>query len=213
MATYNHEKKYWLQLRRDFFKRHDIRILESMTNGKEYSLFYMKLMVESIDHYGELRFSETMPYTEEMLATITDTNIDIARSALNALYQLDMIRLKDDGTICIPEVNKLIGFTTVSAEKKQEQRAHKVEGWTGGGQLSTKEKDKDILINNIKESIDMNKKIYMPTHEEISYFIAAHGYSTNPTKFERYYQSILLSKGATAPEWTEKLIEWGEAGI
>ena len=27
---------YWLKLKRDFFKRHDIQIIESMPNGKDY---------------------------------------------------------------------------------------------------------------------------------------------------------------------------------
>ena len=49
-------KYYWLKLKRDFFKRHDIRIVEGMPNGKEYILFYLKLLCESVDHEGSLRF-------------------------------------------------------------------------------------------------------------------------------------------------------------
>ena len=63
------KKYYWLKLDRNFFKRHDIRIVETMPNGKEYVLFYMKLLVESIDHEGQLRFNEMIPYNNEMLAT------------------------------------------------------------------------------------------------------------------------------------------------
>ena len=44
------KKYYWLKLKRDFFKRHDIRIIEEMPNGKDYILFYNKLLLESIDH-------------------------------------------------------------------------------------------------------------------------------------------------------------------
>jgi predicted phage replisome organizer len=70
-------KYYWLKLDRNFFKRHDIRVIESMDNGKDYVLFYLKLLVESIDHEGQLRFSQTIPYDEKMLATITNMNVDI----------------------------------------------------------------------------------------------------------------------------------------
>ena len=35
------EKYYWLKLDRNFFKRHDIRIIEDMPDGKEYVLFYL----------------------------------------------------------------------------------------------------------------------------------------------------------------------------
>ena len=56
------KKYYWLKLKRDFFKRHDIKIIEAMPNGKEYSLFYLKLLCESVDHEGSLRFSEQIPW-------------------------------------------------------------------------------------------------------------------------------------------------------
>jgi hypothetical protein len=34
------KKYYWLKLQRDFFKRHDIQIIESMDNGKDYVFEY-----------------------------------------------------------------------------------------------------------------------------------------------------------------------------
>ena len=52
------ERYYWLKLKRDFFKRHDIKIVEQMPNGKDYILFYLKLLCESVDHEGNLRFSD-----------------------------------------------------------------------------------------------------------------------------------------------------------
>ena len=76
------KKYYWLKLKRDFFKRHDIQIIEDMPNGKDYILFYLKLLCESVDHDGHLRFNDEIPYNEEMLATITRTNVDIVRSAV-----------------------------------------------------------------------------------------------------------------------------------
>ena len=39
------KRYYWLKLRRDFFKRHDSQIIESMENGKDYLLFYLKLLL------------------------------------------------------------------------------------------------------------------------------------------------------------------------
>ena len=116
------KKFYWLKLKRDFFKRHDIRIIEAMPNGKDYILFYLKLLLESIDHEGSLRFSETIPYNEEMLAVITNTNIDIVRSAMKLFMELKMMEIYDDSTIYMNEVQKLIGSETKWAEKKRRQR-------------------------------------------------------------------------------------------
>lgn len=117
------KKYYWLKLKRDFFKRHDIRIIESMPNGKDYILFYLKLLLESVDHEGTLRFSDTIPYNEEMLGVITNTNIDIVRAAMKIFTELNMIDVFDDKTIYMSEVDKLIGSETKWAEKKRLQRA------------------------------------------------------------------------------------------
>ncbi len=103
------KKYYWLRLDRNFFKRHDIRIIESMKNGKEYVLFYMKLLLESIDHEGSLRFNELIPYNDDMLSTITNTNIDIVRSAVQVFQQLDMLEILDDQTIYITDTKKMLG--------------------------------------------------------------------------------------------------------
>lgn len=119
------KKYYWLKLKRDFFKRHDIKIVESMPNGKDYILFYLKLLLESIDHEGTLRFSETIPYNEQMLSVVTDTNIDIVRSAMKLFIELNMMTVFDDQTIYMTEVDKLIGSETEWAKKKREQRLKK----------------------------------------------------------------------------------------
>ena len=116
-------KFYWLKLKRDFFKRHDIRIIEAMPNGKDYILFYLKLLLESIDHEGELRFSETIPYNEQMLSVITNTNVDVVKSAMDVFIGLEMLEVKDDKTIYMQEVERLIGSETKWAEKKRLQRA------------------------------------------------------------------------------------------
>ena len=113
------KKYYWLKLKRDFFKRHDIRIIEEMPNGKDYVLFYLKLLLESIDHGGELRFNETIPYNEQMLSVITSTNIDLVRSAMKVFIQLKMVEMLDDETIYMTEVKKMTGTETAWAEKKR----------------------------------------------------------------------------------------------
>ena len=120
--TVKDKKYYWLKLKRDFFKRHDIQIIEGMPNGKDYILFYLKLLCESVDHDGSLRFSDEIPYNEDMLATITNTNIDIVRSAVRLFEGLKMLEIMDDGTYYMNQVQKMIGSETYWAQKKREQR-------------------------------------------------------------------------------------------
>jgi len=119
------KKYYWLKLKRDFFKRHDMQIIEAMPNGKDYVLFYLKLLVESVDHDGELRFSDTIPYNEQMLSTITNTNIDVVRSAMKIFTELNMIEVMDNQTIFMIEVQKMVGCETSVAERMRKCRERK----------------------------------------------------------------------------------------
>lgn len=119
MADNDKKRYYWLKLEKDFFKRHDIRIIECMPNGKDYIIFYLKLLCESTSHEGYLRFSETIPYNENMLSTITNTNIDIVRSAIKVFTELQMMTIYDDGTIYFKQVEKMIGSETGGAERKR----------------------------------------------------------------------------------------------
>jgi predicted phage replisome organizer len=143
------KRYYWLKLKRDFFKRHDIRIIEAQPNGKDYILFYLKLLCESVDHNGNLRFSETIPYNEEMLSTITNTNIDIVRNAIKIFSNLNMMEILDDGTFYMSEVEKMIGSETPWAEKKRNYRSK-----TDNGQ---KEDNVHLLTDNVLTLSDKSK--------------------------------------------------------
>ena len=187
-------KFYWLKLKKDFFKRHDIKIVKSMPNGKDYILFYMQLLLESIDHEGALRFSETIPYDENMLSTITDTNIDIVRSAMKIFTQLGMIEVLDDQTIYMCEVSKMIGSETAAAGRKRAQRERDAARLAAGNDAETlrltsncdnvttpsqnshieiekeKEKEIDIEKKSIKEmppvTLDERRRIFEEARRE-----------------------------------------------
>lgn len=125
MATIDGRKYYWLKLDKDFFKRHDIKIVEAMKNGKDYVLFYLKLLCESTSHEGYLRFSPTIPYSEDMLATLTDTNIDVVRSAVKIFTGLGMMEFLDDGTLYLEMVENMIGSESGAAVRMRNSRAQR----------------------------------------------------------------------------------------
>jgi predicted phage replisome organizer len=113
------KRYYWLKLKRDFFKRHDITVIESMPNGEKYLLFYLKLLLESVDHDGALRFSDTVPYNDTMLSAITRTDIDTVRGAVKLFESLGMMDILDDGTLYMKQVEAMTGAETDWAEKKR----------------------------------------------------------------------------------------------
>jgi len=151
------KRYYWLKLHKDFFKRHEIRIIEDMPNGKDYILFYLKLLVESVTHEGNLRFSDTIPYNEQMLATITNTNVDVVKTAMKIFVELNMIEILDDQTVYMTDVNEMIGSETDWAVKKRLQRAKKdnVPQLSQNCPIENRDKRKDIRDKSI-ENIDKN---------------------------------------------------------
>ena len=115
-------KLYWLKLKRDFFRRHDIRIIHGMDNGREIVLFYIELMIESIDHEGTLRFSKTKPYTNGMLASLTETPIEIVEQAMNTLIDLGLVEIAEDKTIVLPKVIEMIDSAVDSDTARRQRR-------------------------------------------------------------------------------------------
>lgn len=147
------KRYYWLKLKKDFFKRHDIKIIESMPNGKDYVLFYLKLLVESVDHNGNLRFNDTIPYDENMLSVITNTNIDIVKSAMKLFTELKMVEILEDSTIFMREVEKMLGSETYWAEQKRLQRNNEIKT------IGQSPENVQSMSNMSNQEIDIEKDI------------------------------------------------------
>ena len=205
------KRYYWIKLKRDFFKRHDIRIVEGMPNGKDYILFYLKMLVESVDHDGNLRFSDMIPYNENMLATITNTNVDIVRSAMQVFTELGMMEVLDDGTIFMNEVSHMIGSASNSDNAKRQKRFRdkkKQEQLEGTVTKNNATVTQSVTNNNesiekeieIDTDIDIDKEIdgevrkkrtrfIPPTIDEIRAYCEERGNTINPERFFDYYES------------------------
>ena len=152
------KKYYWLKLKRDFFKRHDIRIIEEMPNGKDYVLFYLKLLLESIDHEGSLRFSDTIPYNEQMLSVVTNTNVDIVRSAMKLFTELKLMEVLDDATIYMAEVNNMIGSEGWSAERVRRFRQKQQALLCNGDVTSCNEEKEEEIKKDLDTDIENERK-------------------------------------------------------
>ena len=217
------KKFYWLKLKKDFFKRHDIKIIERMPGGDQVVLFYLKLMLESVDHNGRLRFNEEIPYTTEMLASITDTDLETAEKAMKVLMQLCLVKIDDDQTIIIEKVASMIGFETEWARQKKEWREQKRQGedtsrTTEGqcpdnvqtmsdkskSQIKSKSQSKDIFLSAAGE-----KKFTPPTIEEVVDFCESRHNGINPQLFFDYYEARgWCLGGEQIRDWKALLRTW-----
>lgn len=191
----------WIKLNKDFFKSAEIQLLESQPNGKEYCLFYLKLMCESIEHNGELRFNELIPYDDQMLATITNTNIDIVRNACIVLNNLKLIDILSDGTLYISEVNKLLNNNKKNKSKNKEIEEEKKE-------IYIKEKNNNNSYSNPFENMITDNERF--TEQEITDYIALKGYNIKAKEFYNYYKGLGWKINNTVIEDIRYIIDnWG----
>lgn len=166
------KKRYWLKLDKNFLKSSQMKVVKSMPNGKDYIIFYLSLMLESVETVGHLRFTALVPYNAEMLSAITDTNVDIVKSAIQIFCELGLMQIFDDGTIFLPQVPSITGKESESAERVRKYRERiKQQDNVLALQCNTnvtkcndnkeKEKDKDKQrIETIKEIVEyLNLKI------------------------------------------------------
>lgn len=119
------KKYYWLKLPRDFFGKHYIKILRAKENGELLVLFYMWMLTESIDHAGRLRYSEDIPYDEEMLAEASGFALHIVTQALQQLTKLQLVILESDGSLFLPKTADMVGSESGSAQRVREYRERK----------------------------------------------------------------------------------------
>jgi predicted phage replisome organizer len=118
------KKYYWLRLQANFFQSDDIKLILSQKDGAEYVIFWQKLLLKSITSTepGVLKYKDSIPYTPDMLATVTDTNISVVKSALTLFKNLGMLEIKEDGEIWIEEASKFIGSESESAGRVRKFR-------------------------------------------------------------------------------------------
>lgn len=119
------KKYFWLKLNVDFFEREEVKLIENMPNGKEYIIFYVKLLLKSANSDGKLLFKDVIPYTEDMLATVTGINVDVVRTAVKLFLKLGLMQKLSDGALFMLETQKMIGCETEYAKKKREYREKK----------------------------------------------------------------------------------------
>jgi predicted phage replisome organizer/uncharacterized phage protein (TIGR02220 family) len=160
-------KKYWLKLDKNFLKSPQMKVIRNMPNGKDYIIFYLSLMLESVETVGHLRFTSLVPYNAEMLSSITETNVDIVKSAIKIFCELGMMQIFDDGTIFMTEVPKITGKESESAERVRQYRIRQEE--QKALQCNTNvtkcndNKDKDKNKYKYKEE---DKDIYSPAKQD-----------------------------------------------
>ena len=144
-----------------------------------------------------------------MLSVITNTNIDIVRSAIKVFSKLKMIEIYDDGTLYMRGIEKMVGSETEWAEKKRLYRAN-LNQKDNVLALSDKSIDIDKDIDIEKESKSKKKNIFTPpTIEEVQGYIKEKGYHFSAEEFVAFYESNGWKVGKNPMKsWKAACVTW-----
>lgn len=226
MAKYNNSRFYWLQLKEDFFDEDAIDWLEDQPNGKEYSLFYLKLCLKSLRTNGILIRkvgSMLLPYDHIKLGELTKTNPDTVIVAMELLTKIGLVKKLENGELYITQVENMIGSQSIGAFKKQQQLMRRENNLIEGGTRVEKippnididiEKDKEIEIDLDK---DINKKktrkkkeFIPPTLDDVVKYANERNRTDLAQKFFDYYNAGEWKDQSGKPvlNWKQKFITW-----
>ena len=116
----DNRKYYYLKLKEDFFDTDEMKILESMKDGYLYSNILLKLYLKSLSNSGRLMYRNVIPYTPEILATLTGHQVGTVEKALDVFKKLDLIEMLDNGAIYMMDIQNFIGQSSSEADRQRE---------------------------------------------------------------------------------------------
>lgn len=169
----NKSSYYYLKIKENFFDTEDMKLLESMDNGYQYSNILMKMYLLSLKNGGKLMYKDKIPYNSKMLSTILNHNIDILDKAINIFKELNLIEVMDTGAIFMIDIQNFIGKSSdeadrirafrsrIETEKKLENK-NDVQMYNECTTNIANIKDKDITITK-----DKDRNIYMSEFESL----------------------------------------------
>lgn len=118
----DNKKYYYLKLKEDFFTSETITLLESMKDGIMYSNILLKLYLMSLKNNGKLLFRDNIPYTTEMIATITRHQVGTIERAIKIFLELELIDQLPDNILYMADIELFIGKSSTEGERKRKAR-------------------------------------------------------------------------------------------
>jgi predicted phage replisome organizer len=202
----DNRKYYYLKLKENYFDDDSIVLLESMQDGVMYSNILLKLYLKSLKHGGRLQLDEDIPYTAQMIATITRQQIGTVERALQIFLKLGLVEVLDSGTFYMSNIELLIGQSSTEAERKRAARLQNKALsalWISGGHLS------DIRPPEIE--IELEKEIKREIEEvrpETGHPSHSYGHYQNVFLTDEELADLQASFPAVWEQYIEKLSEY-----
>ena len=119
----DNKKYYYLKLKEGFFESDDMKLLQAMKDGYLYSDILLKLYLQSLRQEGRLMYRGIIPYTPDMIATITNHQTGTVEKAMKIFEQMGFIEILDKGAIYMLDIQNFIGQSSSEGDRKRRYRS------------------------------------------------------------------------------------------
>lgn len=217
----DNKKYFYMRLKEDFYDSPEMMLIESMPNGYKMSNLLMKMYCRCLRGKGRLAVNERIPYSPEMLSTVTRIDIKTVKAALKKFVELGLIEILDSGMIFMLDIQEYVGESSTEADRKRKYRAMiEEESGKSDGHLSGQSSEKSLPYIKIEKS-KSNKNseestqrgrtqsstgFIPPTEEQIRLFCTEQNLTkTDSRKFFNYYSANGWKMGNTP------MVDWKAA--
>ena len=162
------KRYYWLKLNDNFFEDDTIVWLEEQENGKDYVIFYLKLLLKSLKEEGTLvRYvgERLMPYDTNSLAKLTNTPLDTVKVAMTLFIEFGLVKQLDAGELYLTQIDEMIGSETESARRVRKHRAIK----NANENITLLQCNDDVTKSNIEIDKELELELEKDKKEDIPY--------------------------------------------
>ena len=211
----DNKKYYYLRLKDNFFDSDELKILESMKDGYLYSNILLKLYLRSLKNDGKLVVNDRIPYSADMLASVTGHQVGTIKQALSIFKDLGLIDVLDNGAIYMLDIQNFIGKGSSEADRKREYRQRietdRTNVQTNLRQISEKsppEIEKEIH-SSAKSTTTKRKRFEKPTLSQITQYCLERNNNVNAEQFYDYYESNGWKVGKNSmKDWKAAVRTW-----
>ena len=144
---------YWLQLKEDFFRQKEIKLLRKIAGGDTYTIIYLKMMLMSLKDEGKILYEGVGSNLAEEIALEIDEDEENVQITINYLMSKNLLVTSSEYEGFLSDVPNLIGSESDSARRVRKHRQIKKD------EQKTLQSNVAVTNGNTEIDIDIEREI------------------------------------------------------
>lgn len=149
----DNKRYYWLQMKEEFFREKEIKMLRKIAGGDTYTIIYLKMMLLSLRDNGKLLYEGVGSDFAEEIALEIDEDVENVKVTVKFLLSKNLMQISDyEGFMT--DVPSMIGSETDSARRVRKHRNLKEKNLQSNGKAL--QSNNDVTKGNTEIDIELD---------------------------------------------------------